>query len=84
MAKSNLNWAASNAEQYAEKYWHANGYSAKLVKRFVSKSVYEISKDGVIDKYEVPNAVKDPTRYMVNFERYWEILKDAVMLRKQV
>ena len=71
MAKSNVEWEPSKVEQYAERYWLVNGYDAKLIKRYVSKSIYEISKDGLTDGYEVPNTVKDPARFMDEFERYW-------------
>ena len=84
MARSNLGWEPSKMEQYAERYWLVNGYDAKLIKRYISKSIYEISKDGLIDGYEVPNTVKDPARFMDEFERYWDILKKTAALRKQV
>ena len=49
MARSNLGWEPSKMEQYAERYWLVNGYDAKLIKRYISKSIYEISKDGLTD-----------------------------------
>lgn len=57
MARGNghLEWESSKDEQYAEKWWTDHGFTWKLIKRFISKSVYEVSKDGTTMNYEIVN-----------------------------
>lgn len=79
MARGNghLEWDSSKDERYAEKWWTEHGYSWTLKKRFISKSVYEISKDGITHDYEVPNAKIDMKRFMegaAGFTHYWNML----------
>jgi hypothetical protein len=71
-AVGNLNWESSRDEQYVENYWTEHEYTWKLTKRFVSKSVYEVSKDGYIIEYEVPSVERmNPEQFVKNFEQYW-------------
>lgn len=84
MARSNLNWSASPAEVYAEAHWKEHGFDAKLVKRYQSKSVYEISRDGLTDTYEIPYTVKDFKGFMNQFHKCWDLLVEVNYLRKKL
>ncbi len=84
MAKSNLEWEASKAEQHAEEYWKEHGFEARLIARYQSKGVYTISKDGITDNYEVVNTITDFALMDENFERYWDIFTRNIELRRQV
>ena len=44
-------------EKYAERWWKKNGFEVKLLKRYQSKSIYEISRDGLTRKEEIPYTV---------------------------
>lgn len=79
MAKSNLDWDASPAEKYAEQYWQENGFTAKLLKRYQSKSIYEVSCDGMTRKEEIPYSVKKFGLFMEQFQKSWDM---AVELRR--
>ena len=78
MARGNghLEWESSKDERYAEKWWTDHGFSWTLKKRFVSKSVYEISKDGVKMNYEIPNVgnmnMKDFMEGHAGFVKHWQ------------
>ena len=45
--KQTLDWEKSRAEKYAEKYWKKHGYHYQPKRKYMSKSVYLVSKDGV-------------------------------------
>lgn len=74
MARHNEEWEATKAELYAEDWWKANGYEATLIKRYLSKSIYKVSKDGLSTDYEVPFSVKDKKKFMESFPKFWALL----------
>ena len=39
-------WTATKIEKYAEKWFKDNGFTFELVKQYVSKTVYNVYKDG--------------------------------------
>ena len=67
----NNEWEATKTELYAEKWWAEHGYSAKLDSRMLTKSVYNVTKGGHTEKYEIPMQVKDKKRFMEIFEEFW-------------
>ena len=54
----------SNQEKYAEKWFEKNGFTYRYVKQWISKTVYEISKDGLTYKWELPYDVTNINQYM--------------------
>lgn len=75
MARHNEEWEATKAELYAEEWWKKHGFSVKLLHRFLSKSVYEVSKDGITSDYEIPFRVTKPKEFMDGFAVFWETLR---------
>lgn len=79
MARGNghLEWDSSKDEKYAENWWTDHGFAWKLKKRFISKSVYEVSKDGTTLSYEIPNVanmnIKDYMEGSAGFVKNWEM-----------
>lgn len=51
-------------ERYAEYWFSMHGFEWKLVKQYMSKTVYELSKDGLTYKWELPFGVTDMKSYM--------------------
>lgn len=84
MAKSNLEWEASPAEKYAEKYWLEHGFTTKLLKRYQTKSVYEVSRDGLTRKEEIPDTVRRFGEYMKQFQKSWDMAVEVERLRRQL
>ena len=84
MAKSDLDWQASPAERYAERYWQKNGFTVKLLKRYQSKSIYEVSRDGLTQKAEIPDTVRRFGEYMKQFQKGWDMAMEVERLRQQV
>ena len=84
MAKSNLDWEASPAEKYAERWWKKNGFEVKLLKRYQSKSIYEISRDGLTRKEEIPYTVKKFGEYMKQFQKGWDMLAEIENMKRQL
>lgn len=73
MARSNFEWEPTEAELYAERYWKEHGYSYRLHKRYQSKSVYQVYKDGVECSYEVQHSIIHPEKDMEFFEKLFEM-----------
>jgi len=84
MARSNLEWEASPAEKYAEGYWEKNGFTVKLLKRYQSKSIYEVSRDGLTRKEEIPDTVRRFGEYMKQFQKGWDMAVEVERLRQQL
>lgn len=54
----------SKLEKYVEKYLIEKGFKVTLMKQYNSKTVYQVFRNGVESRLEVPFAVTDAKRYM--------------------
>lgn len=79
-------WDLSKEEKYAISWFEENGYSWSIKKQYVSKTIFEVSKDGVTDKFELPQGVvfKNIKGYMEQYGRNWEVLCELQRLREEV
>lgn len=53
----------SKVEKSIERKMKAKGFKITMLKQYVSKTVYAISKDGVEQKVEVPSNITDTSLY---------------------
>lgn len=53
----------SKVEKSIERKMKAKGFEITMLKQYISKTVYTISKDGFKQKVEVPSNVTDATLY---------------------
>ena len=53
----------SKVEKSIERKMKAKGFEITMLKQYISKTVYTISKDGFEQKVEVPSNVTDTTSY---------------------
>ena len=53
MARSDLNWEASRNSIVMEKLWEDDGYAYELVKRYMSKDYYNVTKNGTTINFAV-------------------------------
>ncbi len=79
---SNAKWSFSKEENYAIEWFNKNGFSGKITKQYITKTIFEISKNGVTDRFELPQDLKNIPRYMEQFNRNWEIFCELQQLRK--
>ena len=82
---SKQKWDFSKEEEFAIKWFNENGFDGKLEKQYVSKTIFSIEKDGVNDKFELPQGIifKDISGYMEQYRRSWEILTELEKLGAQ-
>ena len=66
------------------KWFNKNGFDGKIVKQYVSKTIFEISKDGILDKFELPQGIifKNIKAYMEQFMKNWDMYCELYKLRK--
>ena len=50
---SNAKWDLSKEEKYVIKWLNEKGFDGKLVKQYVSKTIFSLSKDGITDTFEL-------------------------------
>lgn len=79
---SNAKWDFSKEEKYVIDWFNRNGFDGEIIKQYVSKTIFEISKNGATDRFELPQDLKNVGRYMEQFGRNWEILCELQQLRK--
>lgn len=53
----------SKVEKSIERKMKAKGFEITMLKQYISKTVYAISKDGVEQKVEVPSNITDTSLY---------------------
>lgn len=68
----------SKNEKYVEQWFTENGYTFSVIKQFISKTKYEVSKDGISDIFELPSEVQDPKKYMIMYDRSFEMKKQIM------
>lgn len=82
--ENKMNKNKSSLEKYVEKYLSQKGFNVTLVKQWNSKTVYDIEKDGIKERIEIPASVVEKKRYMdmvINsFEMKLELVKMKSML----
>lgn len=73
---SNANYDFSKEEAYAIQWLNDNGFNGKIVRQSTGKTVFQIEKDGVEDKFELPQGVvyKSIEKYMEQFRKCWELI----------
>lgn len=72
---SNAQWELSKDEKYAINWFNRNGFNGKLEKQYVSKTVFQVEKDGIKDKFELPQGAKIYiSEYMEQYRMSWEML----------
>ena len=83
---SNAKWDFSKEEKFAIKWFEENGFTGKIVKQYVTKTIFEISKDGITDMFELPQGVvfKNIKGYMEQYRRNWSINLELRDLRNKV
>ena len=66
------------------KWFDDNEYNGKILKQYVSKTVFEISKDGITDNFELPQSIdaKQIKNYMEQYEKNWDVLCELKKLRQ--
>ena len=57
---------------------------SSLVKQYVSKTIFSLSKDGITDTFELTQGVvfSSISKYMMQFEKNWEMLCEMSKLTK--
>ena len=83
---SNAKWDFSKEEKFAIQWFNDNGYDGKIIKQYISKTIFEISKDGITEKFELPQGIvfKNIKGYMKQFKKNWEMLCELHGLREEV
>lgn len=83
---SNAKWDFSKEEKFAIKWFEDNGFTGKIVKQYVTKTIFEISKDGITDRFELPQGIvfKNIKGYMEQYRKNWSINLELRDLRNKV
>lgn len=66
-------WELHPREEKAIKWLDEQGYDVVLIKQYLSKLVFEVSKNGIKEKFEFPKDVTDVIGYMKLFEQSFEL-----------
>lgn len=83
---SKAKWEISKEEKYAAQWFEDNGFDAVLEKQYISKTIFTVTKDGVSDKWELPQGLPkiNLKKVMEQFKTNWDMLCELQRLRKQV
>lgn len=81
---TNAKWDLSKEEKSVIKWLDDNGYNGKILKQYVSKTILEISKDGITDNFELSQGIdsKQIKNYMEQFQKNWDMLCELKKLRQ--
>ena len=70
-------WDLSKPEQIAIQWFTENGFVGQIKKQYVSKTVFIITKDGIVDTFALPQSVTPKTinDFMEQYRKQFDILK---------
>lgn len=73
---SSKRWNLSKDETAAIYWLEQNGFDGKIEKQYVSKTVFSVTKDGITDKFELPQGIafKSISDYMKLYGKSFEML----------
>lgn len=82
---SSAKWDFSKEEKFAIKWFEENGYSGRITKQYISKTIFEITKDGITDKFELSQGIviKNIKGYMEQYRQNWDLLCELHRLRSE-
>lgn len=68
---SNAKWELSKEEAFAIEWFEEHGYTGKIIRQYISKTIFEISKNGTTDEFELPQGIvfKNMHGYMEQFRK---------------
>lgn len=77
-------WDLSKSEKFALEWFKANNFHAIIKKQYVSKTIFEVSKDSMTDTFELPQGIvfKSISGFMEQYAKHWEQLKLINQLTK--
>jgi len=72
---SKAKWDLSKEEKYAIKWFNENGFDGELVKQYISKTKFTVSKNGVTDHFELPQGFEGMKmgKYMEMYRKSFEL-----------
>ena len=81
---TNAKWDFSKEEEYVIKWFNDNGFNGKIIKQYVSKTIFEIEKDNIVDKFELPQGIvfNSISSYMKQFQKNWDMICELNKLRQ--
>lgn len=75
ISTENAKWSLSTNENYAIVWLKKNGFSGKIINQYNSKTIFEITKNGVVDRFELPNTASiNIFSYMERVNKNFEML----------
>lgn len=81
---TNAKWDFSKEEEYVIKWFNDNGFNGKVIKQYVRKTIFEIEKDNIVDKFELPQGIvfNSISSYMKQFKKNWDMICELHKLRQ--
>ena len=69
-------WEFSAGEKYAIRWLEEHGFDVVLEKRYISKDIFRVSRDGLTDKFQLPLGDHriDYRGVMDQFDKHWALL----------
>lgn len=79
-----MEYAKTQQEKYAEKWFKENEFKIISFKPYMSKAKYKLCKDNMNVDFELPEPVDDISQYMECFKKDFEMQKEIIKLKKEV
>lgn len=76
-----MNKNKSSWEKYVERYLKQKGFKVTLVKQWNSKTVYDVEKDGIKERLEIPVSVVEKKKYIDMVNNSFEMKREAMKMK---
>ena len=79
-------WAFDEHEKYAIAWLESHGFDVVVEKRYISKDIFTVSRDGVTDKFQLPLSDKSINyeKYLAQYEKSFDMLCELQRLKAEV
>ena len=81
---SNVKWDFSKEEIFVIKWFDEHGFNGKIVKQYISKTIFQIEKNRISDKFELPQGIvfKNISAYMNQYNKNFDMLCELQKLKR--
>ena len=76
-----MNKNKSSLEKYVERYLKQKGFNVTLVKQWNSKTIYDVEKDGIKERLEIPVSVVEKKKYMDMVNNSFEMKRELIKMK---
>lgn len=80
---NNAKWDLSKEEKYFIRFLDESGFDGEISKQYISKTKFNVVKNGVSDSPELPHGVTNMKAFCTQYQKQFDMLCELIKLREE-